>query len=67
MAKIRTTVTVGAMEGRMMCQMRLMRPAPSIIAASYSVGSTLVIAARKMIAHQPISFQMPVPTASCQK
>ena len=41
-----------------------MRVAPSMSAASYSVGSMPVIAARKMIVHQPVSFQIAVITAS---
>ena len=43
---IAISTMMGIMPGMVTCQVWRMRPAPSITAASYSVGSMAVIAAR---------------------
>ena len=54
------TVMIGMMAGNVTWIICLMRPAPSISAASYSAGSTLVIAARYTIEPQPMDFHISV-------
>ena len=48
----------GLIAGRVTCHIRRKAEARSIAAASYRLGSTFDIAARKMIIDQPVSFQM---------
>ena len=67
MERIRTVTMEPLMPGSVICQIRFSLPAPSMLAASYSVLSIPAMAARKMIAHQPELFQMDNTTAIPQK
>ena len=57
----------GRMPGSVTCQSRRQRPAPSAAAASYSDGSMVESAARKMIEPQPTSFHTPSAVTSTMK
>ena len=66
MARISMTMMVLRMLGSVICQMLCRRVAPSTLADSYWLGSTPEMAARKMMDHQPISFQISDRMASVQ-
>ncbi len=66
MAKISMIMMIGEMQGSVTRKICLIRPAPSMDAASYRAGSTPEIAARYKMEAKPTSFQMPVPTRTYQ-
>ena len=58
---------IGSIAGSVTLQVCFQRFAPSIEAASYNVGSTFVIAARKTIVLNPTFFHISEPTSTYGK